>query len=849
MVTKRKWSHVPFDASLLGEGLLSIEALDGRDLKVFTGVVKPDEVLRKKADTDGKKLGETVIKKRRVDLLSGFKALKRGGDDSSTEGIIEVSSEDESEDGEVSRESRESLARDPLELDESIIDDDEAEMGDDESQELDDDDDEEEEEEDDVSNASFSKEMNQAAESDDSDIAIAEELAAIEEVSEDALEDAVFQDVDSDLYSETDTNTALQSSFLEDHKRQKSELKATKKAEKSAKRKERKAVLAADEARHKDGDDPFEVLEKLEAEDAAEREASQVQKLMEVEDVDLECVDVGVRDAWTNWNVSGVCGLTEQEKAELTHLSKAFELYPILLRNVAALGWTKPTIVQTRVCIPAIVKRHHMVIASETGSGKTGSFAIPILHQLLQDRAQLTKLRALVLVPSHELANQVTQVFRELSKGTHIQSVCLVGGISMPKQRRLLDRSPPIVVGTIGRLSAFVWGEDETHTPPHTHFASFHTLRFMVLDEADRLLEWGKVKSIRNFFDKLKEDTTEMNVSNKCQFYVSSATLMMCDPHKGDMSHLSFIPIDPHKATIVNLASQIKVHTPHTPTDTPTQTSKLKLPTGLTLHRVQTVPKDRDLTLLTLLIQLIKQHQSVKIIVFVNAIDYVQRLYNLFSLLFTQSSFQGRVNLLALHSRKSQKQRYSVIESLEKHTAANMSCVLLATDVAARGLDIPAVNFIIHLQPPKTAQLFVHRSGRTARGQGVSGDAVLIESGEADRKQYGAIFGALGLKMRDRVKQWSGVSGGKEWSLLKSVLKRAGEYERLIHRQQKKAKESNWRKTMCEEAELVYSDFSQGDSHTEDTSDDCVTVGKKRHSKNSLAKNIINDLNEVLKSM
>eukprot|EP01054_Gregarina_sp_Poly1_P002910 Gregarina_sp_Poly_1__2909@NODE_1811_length_3283_cov_272_758706_g1_i3_p1_GENE_NODE_1811_length_3283_cov_272_758706_g1_i3NODE_1811_length_3283_cov_272_758706_g1_i3_p1_ORF_typecomplete_len630_score79_80DEAD/PF00270_29/3_5e42DEAD/PF00270_29/6_6e02Helicase_C/PF00271_31/2_6e02Helicase_C/PF00271_31/2e21ResIII/PF04851_15/1_6e10ResIII/PF04851_15/1_2e02ERCC3_RAD25_C/PF16203_5/3_2e06AAA_19/PF13245_6/9_3e05SWI2_SNF2/PF18766_1/0_0038Flavi_DEAD/PF07652_14/0_012SNF2_N/PF00176_23/0_01SecA_DEAD/PF07517_14/0_029H len=497
-----------------------------------------------------------------------------------------------------------------------------------------------------------------------------------------------------------------------------------------------------------------------------------------------------IPEDWKNWRATTLSGITEVEKAQIVECARAFTLHPTLSSSLQKQGWSSPTEVQARTCPIAVIKRHDMIVASETGSGKTAAFAIPIIQQMLT-RDHRNSLEALVLVPSHELANQVHQVFSALAQGSNITAVCLIGGISIQKQTRLLNRQPQIVIGTIGRVSAFVWGDTKSNIWPHDHLQNFSPLRFFVLDEADRLLEWGKVREVRNFFDKLKEDKS----TGRCQFFVASATLLMNQPNRDTPAHLNFIPFDGKKTTIVNLSGR---ENNNSKSDVG---GVLKLPDGLRLTYMTANKQEKDACAVLLLAEKLRHQESpFKIIIFANAIDYVQRLSKVLRLMFSDGAKADKteLSLIALHSRKSQKNRYSVIESLGK---ASVSTVLIATDVAARGLDIPAVDMIVHLQVPKTSQLFVHRCGRTARGINRSGDSLLIISPD-ELSEYKAIFRSLGRHFAQVEKStiWSQI----QLERIKGCVSMASAIEQEEFKAGKLKEEMSWTQKMCEEAEIIY---------------------------------------------
>ncbi|POM67820.1 DEAD/DEAH box RNA helicase [Phytophthora palmivora] len=178
-----------------------------------------------------------------------------------------------------------------------------------------------------------------------------------------------------------------------------------------------------------------------------------------------------------------------------------FKLHPLLMQSLQTCGFSTPTRIQERMLLPALVDNRDVVGAAPTGSGKTLAFGLPILSQLLHEREQpgYTKdCKALILTPTRELAIQIQQHLEKMVRNREIGIVTLVGGMAVQKQKRILSYRPEIVIGTPGRL----WDIIEAN---HEHMQDLATtLRFLVVDEADRMLQPGSYPELEKIFDVLR---------------------------------------------------------------------------------------------------------------------------------------------------------------------------------------------------------------------------------------------------------------------------------------------------------------------------------------------------------
>ncbi|CAG7931595.1 unnamed protein product [Penicillium olsonii] len=398
-------------------------------------------------------------------------------------------------------------------------------------------------------------------------------------------------------------------------------------------------------------------------------------------------------------------------------LNLSSEIYTALSK----MKFSQPSAIQ-KAAIPAVLDGHDVVGKASTGSGKTLAFGIPIIEHYLDQRGkqgekeEKTKAPiALLLSPTRELAHQLARHLGELianSPDTNARIALLTGGLSIQKQQRQLAHAD-IVIGTPGR----VWEILSTGTGL---IRKMQKIRFLVVDEADRLLSQGNFKEVEDILGALDKeqagDIDEMaeekeEEPSQRQTLVFSATFHKDLQQKlagksrwtgGDMldnkesmeyllKKLNFREEKP-KFIDVNPESQMA--------------------SGLKEGIVECPAMEKDLYLYSVLLYYPK-HRTI---VFTNSISAVRRITQLLQVL--------QLPVFGLHSNMAQKARLRSVERFSSPTA-DPSSILVATDVAARGLDIKGINCVIHYHVPRAADAYVHRSGRTARA-GESGKSILI---------------------------------------------------------------------------------------------------------------------------
>ncbi len=338
-----------------------------------------------------------------------------------------------------------------------------------------------------------------------------------------------------------------------------------------------------------------------------------------------------------------------------------FQDYPIgpeLKKNIARLGFKRPTDIQYK-SIPHVLKGEDVLAIAQTGTGKTAAFAIPIIHHLQERKMRQRRpdgIKCLVMVPTRELAIQITEVIQELAKTTRVETFGLFGGVEQDPQISKLQGGVDILVSTPGRMFDLV---SQGHL-------LLHRVEILVLDEADHMLDLGFIKDIRDLMRFLPK---------KRQTLFFSATIDQ------KIKKLAY--------SLVTKPIRIQI----SPKDPVSKNVD---------HSVSFIEMDDKRFFLE---RLVKEFPETKILVFVRTKVRAERV----------CKAMERVNITALtmHGDKEQDDRLKV---LEKFRAGEVN-LLIATDVSARGIDIPDVGYVVNYDLPEQAENYVHRVGRTGRGK------------------------------------------------------------------------------------------------------------------------------------
>ena len=361
-----------------------------------------------------------------------------------------------------------------------------------------------------------------------------------------------------------------------------------------------------------------------------------------------------------------------------------------LLRTLESLGYTSPTQVQAQA-IPAVLKGRDVMAAAQTGTGKTAGFALPLLQRLVMEGQSVTSnsARALVLVPTRELAEQVHDSFKAYGAGLPLRTAVAYGGVSINPQMMKLRKGVDVLVATPGRLL-------DLHRQNAVRFDSLMTL---VLDEADRMLDLGFSRELDQVF---------MALPKKRQTLLFSATFS--DAIRAMAGKL--------------LAEPVSIEA------TPRNTTVKKI-------RQWVVPVDKKRKP-ELFLHLLKRNRWGQVLVFVKTRNGVEDLV-------AELARRG-IAADAIHGDKPQPAR---LRALERFKAGEVK-ILVATDVAARGLDIDDLPHVVNFDLPIVAEDYIHRTGRTGRA-GASGEAVSLVC--ADEVRQLAAIEALTKQTLERIEE------------------------------------------------------------------------------------------------
>ncbi len=336
-----------------------------------------------------------------------------------------------------------------------------------------------------------------------------------------------------------------------------------------------------------------------------------------------------------------------------------FEQYHIadgIKTSISKLGYKKPTDIQYK-SIPPILKGEDVLAIAQTGTGKTAAFAIPVLH-ILQERKITGRpdgVKCLIMVPTHELALQTETVFNTLGKHTRITSYCIHGGVDQDPQIKQLNKGVDILIATPGRMFDFV----------SQGVLNLQRVEILILDEADHMLDLGFIKDIQDLMRHLPKKRQTLFFSATINEKIKKlAYSLVINPIRIQIS-----PKDP-------VAKNIE-------------------------HAVAYIEMDDKRFFLE---NFIHNNPDQKVLLFVRTKIRAERVKKALE----------RVNIISdtIHSDKEQKERERAMKSFRTGDLK----VLIATDVSARGIDIPDVEFVINYDLPESSETYVHRVGRSGRG-------------------------------------------------------------------------------------------------------------------------------------
>ncbi len=358
--------------------------------------------------------------------------------------------------------------------------------------------------------------------------------------------------------------------------------------------------------------------------------------------------------------------MTHKENTPTASAFADFNLDQLLVKAIKDAGYQAPTPVQAAT-IPIALARRDMIGTAQTGTGKTAAFVLPILHHLLTNPVKKPCTRVIVLTPTRELAEQVADCFRQLGRFTKIKTATVYGGVGMHPQEKALRSGAEVIVACPGRLIDHM-------ERGNTNFAHVEEV---VLDEADRMLDMGFLPPIKHILSTLPRDRHTM---------LFSATFAP------ELTKLA--------GNAMNKPERVQVD--------------LCAPAKTVAHALY--PCAQHLKSL-LLLRLLGETDTNSVLIFTRTKHRADRL--------ARQIENAGYTTTVLHSNKSQNQRQNALDRFKSGKCQ----ILVATDIAARGLDVETITHVVNYDIPDTADAYIHRIGRTGRAER-EGDAMTLITGE-----------------------------------------------------------------------------------------------------------------------
>lgn len=327
-----------------------------------------------------------------------------------------------------------------------------------------------------------------------------------------------------------------------------------------------------------------------------------------------------------------------------------------ILKAVEQEGYTNPTPIQEKA-IPILLKGKDLLGVAQTGTGKTAAFGIPILHHLYNARngqPGKRRIKALVVTPTRELAIQIGESFTAYGRFTGLKTTVIFGGVKQGSQTRALQSGVDILVATPGRLLDLM----------NQGFISFRDLEFAVLDEADQMLDMGFIHDIKKIIAKLPPKRQSL-------FFSATMPKSIVDLSRKILGNFEQVTIKPEQATAE------------------------KVEQGVYFVSKQNKPK--------LLAQIVKEKPDDSVLVFSRTKHGANKI--------VKKLAQADIRSAAIHGNKSQAARQKALGSFKEGKLR----ILIATDIAARGIDVEELNLVINYDLPNVSETYVHRIGRTGR--------------------------------------------------------------------------------------------------------------------------------------
>jgi ATP-dependent RNA helicase RhlE len=343
-------------------------------------------------------------------------------------------------------------------------------------------------------------------------------------------------------------------------------------------------------------------------------------------------------------------------------------LHADLLKAIHQLGYRQPTPIQQQA-IPVALAGRDLIGCAQTGTGKTAAFALPILNNLHPIKSGKT--RVLILTPTRELAAQINEVLQDLIKHTKLYTAAIYGGVSMQPQERALRRGTDIIVATPGRLLDHM----------NRGVGRFDGLEVLVLDEADRMLDMGFLPDVKRIIARLpRHRQTMMFSATMPKEILQLSRQILRDP--------ASIQVGRQAAPVEGVSQSAYPVAQHLKTD--------------------------------LLLALLEMIEMESVLIFARTKVRTDRL--------ARHLNHGGFQAASIHGDRSQSQRQAALQGFRNRRYR----ILVATDIAARGLDIDGISHVINFDVPLTPEDYVHRIGRTARAQAIGEALTLVAPAEED---------------------------------------------------------------------------------------------------------------------
>ncbi len=336
-----------------------------------------------------------------------------------------------------------------------------------------------------------------------------------------------------------------------------------------------------------------------------------------------------------------------------------------ILKSIAIAGYKEPTPIQVEA-IPVLLSKKDILGSAQTGTGKTAAFAIPILQNLFLEQKETLRrtTKALILTPTRELASQIYENFTLYAKFVNQRSAVIYGGVSQKKQEEALAKGVDVLIATPGRLLDLMY----------QGIIKLNEVSYLVLDEADRMLDMGFIKDVNKIIEFIPTQRQTM---------LFSATM----PKEIEMLSKTILK-DPIRVSIVPVNQTIDV-------------------IEQSIYHVNKTKKTQ------LLLDLISEYKMKSVLVFMRTKHTANRLVTELT--------KANVSAEPIHGNKSQSARERALLNFKK----GRTTVLVATDIAARGIDIEALSFVVNYDLPETGETYIHRMGRTGRA-GLDGKAISL---------------------------------------------------------------------------------------------------------------------------